>query len=403
MQSTMPTVDLEHIAKLDSAAFLHILQSILQSNTGKYSPNAHIWMHSHEFASLSIGDKVQDDKALGNMAQVLMNMFNLHEPLPSLNENFASYADHMYTKWRQGDQHITFFTSGSTGKPKPCTHPESHLRQELIGIVPLFPQRKAALVTAPLHHLFGFTFGLLLPLSLGIPLRLESPIPTVIAHQIQEYDIVIGVPLLYNSMTRIENLAHKKAFLLTGTAPFPPETFAFLLEKGFQMIEFFGSSEMGVMCYRPRPKIPFTLLPQFERVQDGKDIHDAVRRTLPDLRTQDFPLQDTIHWEDDRHLLPQGRKDSAVQVGGVNVFPEYVAKVLGEHPCVKLCAVRLMRKEEGHQLKAFIVLNDGFTPDTARKELRTYSRQKLKHVEQPAQLTFGDDIPRSAIGKPCDW
>ncbi len=329
-------------------------------------------------------------------------MFNVEHPIPKPEECFGNYIESIYKLWRSGQQNITFFTSGSTGKPKPCTHPESHLRQELIGIVPLLQNRKHALVTAPLHHLYGFTFGLLLPMSLNIPMSLETPIPTAIAHQIQDFDLVIGVPLLYTNMARLTHLTSKNSILITGTAPMPAQSFEHLLSADFKMIEFFGSSEMGVMCYRLNPSHHFTLLPQFARVEQNS-IAGTVRRTFPDGQSSDFILQDNIDWQDERHLLPRGRKDSAVQVAGVNVYPEYVAKVISKHPSVELCTVRLMRPDEGQQLKAFIVLKPNITEDTARKELRNYIKQRLKIEEQPARFTFGADFPRSAIGKPADW
>ncbi len=398
----MEVAPLDHIARLDCAAFLQILQSILQSKTGKYSNNAHNWTETSHFATLSFNDTHCDKLDIESICQDFMRMFNLEHNIPSSHECFGNYVEDMYKLWRKGAQTITFFTSGSTGKPKPCTHPEVHLRQELMGIVPLLNNRKSVLVTAPLHHLYGFTFGLLLPMSLKVPMRLEAPIPTAIAHQIQEFDLVIGVPLLYSHMARLSNLQCKNSILLTGTAPMPLDAFEHLLEQGFKMIECFGSSEMGVMCCRLDPNHHFTLLPQFERIEQN-DAIDKVRRTFPNGQTQDFALQDNIDWQDQRHLMPRGRRDSAVQVGGVNVYPEYVAKILTEHACVELCSVRLMRPEEGQQLKAFIVLKTGHTEDTARKELRAHAKQYLKVEEQPVRFTFGLDLPRSAIGKPADW
>ncbi len=400
----MKLTPLEHIASLNLDAFLLIMQSILQSKMGKYSENAHTWTEAQNFAKFSFQDLNCNDTDRIAICQAFMQMFNLEHSIPSTTECFGNYVEKLYKSWRSGPLNITFFTSGSTGKPKPCTHPELHLRQELIGIAPLLENRKSALVTVPLHHLYGFSFGLLLPMTLQIPIRLEAPIPTAIAHQVKDSDLVIGVPLLYNNMARLDSLQSRNSFLMTGTAPMPADTFKCLLAAGFKMIECFGSSEMGVMCWRLDPTLHFTLLPQFNRLEPhANQTVDTVRRTFPEGKTQDFTLQDNIDWQDSRHLLPRGRKDSAVQVGGVNVYPEYVSRVLSKHPSVELCTVRLMRPDEGQQLKAFIVLKPNYSQDTARKELRAYVKQHLKVEEQPARFTFGIDFPRSAIGKPADW
>ncbi len=415
---------LDDIACLDTDAFLLILQSILQGRMGKYSAHAHTWTDSHTFANHTFQHARCTSDDISAICTTFADMFNMPsltaQSLPLDTEAFGTLAEDMHARWRRGTQTLTFYTSGSTGKPKPCTHPESHLRQELTGIIPLIKERKSALVTVPLHHLYGFTFGLLLPMSLGIPIRLEAPIPTAIAHQMREYDLIIGVPLLYTHLAKLEHVESKKCFLLTGTAPLPPEVFAHFLEKDFQMIEFFGSSEMGVMCRRLQPRIHFTLLPQFTRqVHDNEhsscahdrethegsaaDMPDIVRRTFPDGSVYDFVLQDNLDWKDDRHFLPRGRKDFAVQVGGVNVYPEYVSRVLNEHPAVEESLVRLMRPEEGYHLKAFLILKEGHTPEDTRKSLRAHVKQRLKAEEQPTRFDFGADLPRTPIGKPADW
>ena len=56
-----------------------------------------------------------------------------------------------------------------------------------------------------------------------------------------------------------------------------------------------------------------------------------MRRKLPNGTLWTVPLQDDHIWPDERHFIPQGRKDYAVQVGGVNVYPAHVEKVLASH------------------------------------------------------------------------
>ena len=70
-----------------------------------------------------------------------------------------------------------------------------------------------------------------------------------------------------------------------------------------------------------------------------------------------MPLPDVVSWHptEDRMFRPERRTDKAVQVGGINVYPERVAACIREHPLVRECVVRLMRPDEGSRLKAFIV------------------------------------------------
>jgi long-chain acyl-CoA synthetase len=207
--------------------------------------------------------------------------------------------------------------------------------------------------------------------------------------------------LLWSHIAELASRTPCDAFLLSGTAPLPQAVFTTMLDTGYQMLEFFGSSEMGVMCCRTQPHNAFSLLPQFTRLT-GEKAH-CIQRTLPDGTTQDFPLQDTIEWLDERHLEPRGRKDYAVQVGGVNVSPAHVIKVLMTHPHIAACAVRLMRPEEGHRLKAFIVPQKNCDSEEIRKTLRAFVKQNLTEEEQPARFDFGEVLPLNLMGKSTDW
>ena len=100
-------------------------------------------------------------------------------------------------------------------------------------------------------------------------------------------------------------------------------------------------------------------------------------------------------------LLPAGRIDAAVQVGGANVFPGYVADVLAMHPSVAQASVRLMRPDEGVRLKAFVVLRAGAS--ASPEALLDWCAQRLSVPERPAAVTFGSRLPRQASGKPADW
>ena len=116
-----------------------------------------------------------------------------------------------------------------------------------------------------------------------------------------------------------------------------------------------------------------------------------------------YPLMDNVTWTGQRHLRPGARIDKAVQVGGINVFPQYVASVIERHEGVKQCLVRLMRQDEGYRLKAFVVPQHGYDVSALHKELILHARRELSDVQRPGAYSFGPDIPRGPLGKPMDW
>jgi long-chain acyl-CoA synthetase len=92
-----------------------------------------------------------------------------------------------------------------------------------------------------------------------------------------------------------------------------------------------------------------------------------------------------------------------VQVAGSNVSCAHVASVLGEHPYMRLCAVRLMSAHEGSRLKAFVAINNGVAEEILRPALRRWLLARLSTAEMPAHIVFGDALPRNAYGKLADW
>lgn len=131
---------------------------------------------------------------------------------------------------------------------------------------------------------------------------------------------------------------------------------------------------------------------------------DALSRRLPGGGTEKYAPPDTLYWASPKTFTLLGRKDQAVQVGGVNVFPERVRSVLLQHPNVNACAVRLMRPEEGDRLKAYVVLRDESSDAHAmRKDILKWLKERLSPGEMPRTLAFGRRIPRNTLGKEMDW
>ena len=110
-----------------------------------------------------------------------------------------------------------------------------------------------------------------------------------------------------------------------------------------------------------------------------------------------------VSWLDDQRLVPVRRRDGAVQIGGVNVYPELVRAVLKAHPSVADAAVRAMRPHEGERLKAFIKPIDGIDAENLREDLEAWLAQRLTSPQMPRAFSFGPRLPTGDHGKPCDW
>ena len=165
-------------------------------------------------------------------------------------------------------------------------------------------------------------------------------------------------------------------------------------------MEVYGASETAGIGWRDDPDEPFALLDHW---RPGIDT-ETLLRVLPDGTCEAARIPDRLAWCGPRAFRVEGRRDEAVQVGGVNVFPSLVRDQLLKHPCVHDAAVRLMSPGEGVRLKAFIALTRP-SRDVAdlRRELIAWCNERLTVPERPKAFSFGSELPRNALLKLADW
>ena len=293
---------------------------------------------------------------------------------------------------------IIFRSSGSTGVPKRATHTLDHLKEEASVFATLIGAGRHRVMSAiPAHHVYGFIHSVLLPQSLGhLPvIDLRGNAPANLGTMLQPGDLVLGHPVFWDAVLRgINGFFPIDVIGITSGAPCSAETALGLGERGLaRLLQVYGSSETTGVGWRDDPHGAYNLLPAWRHEGDG---------IAKDQLT--FPIPDFLSWEGDRQFHLLGRKDGAVQIGGVNVLVEDICRALVQHPSVADIAVRPMRPDEGTRLKAFIVPADmSLDLDELQADLRRFASTILNPAERPAVYTFGPSLPRSDQNKLVDW
>ncbi|SFM95826.1 AMP-binding enzyme [Methylobacterium pseudosasicola] len=339
------------------------------------------------------------------LASAANEMFNLHE-LGSegdllTNPTFGAWIEHIEEAWRSGITSMTFSTSGATGRPKRCTHDAGHLHTEAEFLSDLFRDRQRIVSLIPAHHAYGFLFSALLPDALAVE-HLDATYlsPGDLARSLAPGDLVVTFPERWQWLERSLAVWPMDVEGVVSTAPCPQGLIAALHDRGLAgMTEVYGTSETAGVAVRRWPEPSYRLMSHWRFAERDSDVapmvvHRSGRR---------YPLPDDLRTQDDDRFQLLGRRDGAVQVGGVNVYPNQVAAQLGEHPGVRSAAARLMRPEEGRRLKAFIVPEAGIEEATLREDLRAWMESTLPTPARPAALTFGPHLPVGRTGKPADW
>ena len=110
---------------------------------------------------------------------------------------------------------------------------------------------------------------------------------------------------------------------------------------------------------------------------------------------------DKAYKDDDGYIWFVGRDDDVIKSSDYRVGPFEVESVLLEHECVVESAVVGSRHAvRGFVIKAFIVLNAGYTPDEQNaKEIFTFAKKNLAAYKTPRIIEFVTELPKTISGK----
>ncbi len=358
-------------------------------------------------ATLPIGAEGLECDSLETLwlASAVNEMFHLHEAGTEADlttaETFGAWLDQIAAAWRSGIERMTFSTSGSTGRPKRCMQGFAHLRAEIDVLAARWTGRRRIIALVPAHHIYGFIFTGLLPDRLGVPvLDADGLGAGRLAGEVRAGDLVVSFPDRWAWLERSLPQWPADVEGVVSTAPCPADLLVALQAGGLaRMTEVYGSSETAGIALRAAPGDPYRLMPQWR-------FDTSISTETPELvhrHGQRFTLMDRVALVELDAFRLAGRRDGMVQIGGVNVSPEAVARKLRERPGVRDAAVRLMRPDEGSRLKAFVVADAGINRETLRASLETWIANNLATAEQPKSLVTGATLPLGVLGKNGDW
>lgn len=165
---------------------------------------------------------------------------------------------------RPEDQALFFYTSGASGSPKgvPLTH--SNLVSNLQALLDVLVYRadERLLLPLPLHHVYPFMIGLLVPCALGLPVVLPHSLtgPQML-HALREGRVtaIVGVPRLYSTLyDAIEQRVRQRGRAAVGL-------FRGLLGISV-LLRRYGGIELGLRLFAPLRK---QIAPQLRTLVSG--------------------------------------------------------------------------------------------------------------------------------------
>lgn len=276
---------------------------------------------------------------------------------------------------------FTFATSGTTGLPKLCRQPMGALHGEAWFWSQQLAGRDRVVQTVAAHHIYGFLFAVLLPDITGWPvLDARMMHPGALRGALRPTDLLVGFPTGLAALLRAVPDLPPGLRVVSATSGLPAATHRALLARGAsEVIDIYGSTETAGIAARRDPARPFGLLPRWRRGEAAGGIVEVASGAA-------FALPDRVTWESERLLRPAERVDGAVQVAGVNVFPDQVAARLRQHPMVADCTVYLDTTLPEPRLRAFVVPATSGDDEAVVAACNHWARRNFTAAERPVSF-----------------
>jgi long-chain acyl-CoA synthetase len=364
----------------------------------------------------------------------------------------AKYAGQKSTVQVTPDDICLFqYTGGTTGVSKAAisTHRAlvaNVLQQNAFLSVDGVPGEQEVMLGAiPMFHVFGMVAVLSTGVMQGSRIVLVANPRDIkeVAEIIHHYKATLfhGVPALYNALTQNEEVKSGKLSMksirlcVSGSAPLPPATKReFEAISGGKLLEGFGMSEIPTATHvnpvrgvnkegsigLPLPDVDARIV----SLDDGKTemkvgepgeliisspnimvgYHNMPTETANVISEHDgkrwMHTGDIAYMDEDGYFFIVDRKKDMALIGGFNVYPNNVEKVIKDHPAVLevgVAAVPHPEKEGQEALKAWIVLKPGMTATEA--DIIKHCEAHLAAYEVPRRISFISELPKTTVGK----
>ncbi|MFA9486875.1 AMP-binding protein [Moraxella haemolytica] len=334
------------------------------------------------------------------------------------------------------------FTSGTTGNPKGTmlTHHNILNNGYFVGEGIKLTEDDRICVAVPLFHCFGMVMGNLAAMTHGAtviyPDFAYNPTQTLQAVHNERCTALYGVPSMFITMLEDKrfdefDLSSLRTGIMAGS-PCPRE----IMQR---VIDRMHMSEITI-CYGMTETSPVSMQshvddPIDKRVSTVGQIHPHLEVKIVDedgkitpvgvsgeLCTRGYSVMagywgepdktkevvdkhgwmhtgDIAEMDEDGFVKIKGRIKDVVIRGGENLFPKEIEDLIFQHPAVlSVQVVGLPDKRYGEELCACIILNDGAA--CCEDDIREFCRTQVSHHKVPRYVSFVNEFPMTASGKP---
>ena len=290
---------------------------------------------------------------------------------------------------------ILLYTSGSTGKPKAIAKSIALMDKEAAITTELFGKDLVGTTLASCvdpAHLYGLTFAIWMPMSLGIPLIGERLLSQEDFTHLTGPLSVIATPTFLRYLdTKIGPI--ESHFLLSAGGKLEDSA----IEKAHQVFacpvsEIYGSTEAGVIGTHRHEmgsvETTWRFCPKISLKETSEEL-TTIETPLSD--TGVFYLEDRLSFIDKTHFKLLGRKDRVVKFGEERISLDEIQSVVKEKLGFTSYAVTVAR---GEQKRIGLVIETESSKGFSRKSIPSYVATLRGAIPTVALPRFWREVKR---------
>ncbi len=309
------------------------------------------------------------------------------------------------------DTHIYLYTSGSTAKPKLIPKSDTNLMTEIRELKKRFfiDSSDTFYLTNPIYHIYGFLFGLLLPLYTDSSLYIEHHFtPDTISNFVKNSDISIfvSIPNYYNmfaALNLIDNFSHCKKFF-SSSAPLSLATSREFFKNGLKIIEVYGSTETGGIANRVQAISDRWEIFSYVKVMsnEGGEVElfiDSPAISVLYDKDIGFNTNDLVELDSNNNFKLLGRNNRFTKIGGKRVDLYFVRDKMALY--LSSILKRDVKREEiyvGEKNEKIYIFFDTDKCDKKNSDIKRELTDYLPSYSIPKYF-FWQQIPQNRLGK----